>query len=189
MTMPEINAYSAGQDCVITEVHASTLTIAGDERAEFDGIELIEVTGSTANDGIYQVYDVSFDGMDTVIEIDGTFADTTADGNVHALSDLPKNVKSGDTVHIEFVITGADSATGSIYESYASADPDTLTVTETGGVYSGTLTAQHEFRKGFISFDIQTKKDDKTDYFKYFISIPSNVSSAPMRAIKRGGKK
>jgi hypothetical protein len=189
MAEPVVNAYSKGQDHGITEVTASTITIAGDALDEFSGIGLIKVTGSTGNDGLYHVLSVAvFDGTDTVITISETLADDTADGSVYSLSDFPKKIKSGETINVEFVITGADSATGSISTSYATAAPDTLTITETGGVYSGTLSADMEFRMGFVVFDIETTTDDETTLANYTISIPSEVSSAPMRAIKRGGK-
>jgi hypothetical protein len=188
MAEPVVNAYSKGQDHEITEVTASTITIAGDALDEFSGIGLVKVVGSTKNDGIYVLSDVEFDGTDTVITISETLADDTADGSVYSLSDFPKKIKSGETIDVEFIITGADSATGSISTSYATAAPDTLSITETGGVYSGVLSADMEFRIGFVVFDIEATTDDETTLANYTISIPSEVSSAPMRAIKRGGK-
>ena len=89
---------------------------------------------------------------------------------------------------IEFIVTGATSAEAVITGKYALASPATLTLGATGGTYSGTITAKKEFQEGSVTFEISAENSTDTATQDFTISIPVEVSSAPMRAFKRGEK-
>lgn len=61
---------------------AQTFTVAGDHTDAFAASGKLFVSGSSGNDGTYNVVSVTLDGGDTVIEVFQAIPDETADGDV-----------------------------------------------------------------------------------------------------------
>jgi len=68
-----INGVTTGSD---------QFNVSGDQTDWVEVGDLIQITGSTGNDGVYRVADVSHDGTNTVIVVEGAIDDGTADGDL-----------------------------------------------------------------------------------------------------------
>jgi len=64
-----------------------TVTISGDYTAYLSQGEEIKIVGSTGNDGTYTVASTSLSSGDTVISVDQTIGDSTADGEVRLIQE------------------------------------------------------------------------------------------------------
>ena len=71
------------------DTNNDTLTVSGtDLTGKLSAGDLVEVSGSTANDGIYHVTDVVLSGGDTVVTVAEGVGDGTADGTIKLAEDF-----------------------------------------------------------------------------------------------------
>lgn len=80
-----VNTISSSYNINGLDAEENTVSVDGDQTGSIQNGDIIEISGSTDNNGIYYVIDVDFDDTNTVITVKEEIDDTTADGELSVL--------------------------------------------------------------------------------------------------------